>query len=159
MKTATKSRPRKTLTETERFVKENRRQGAKCFDDAFAEAIEQFPGDSDLAFDHARIYLAVTITRIICDPKCGWNADEIDSIRAADDIIETHLKSVKPKKPTAAEFAATQFGLLTNYAWFQTHPWWERDGFSHTSDVCRAIAVKITDFVASLPEAKPVKKP
>jgi hypothetical protein len=55
--------------------------------------------------------------------------------------------------PIFSDFECHQYGVLTNWAWYQTHPWWPRDGRSHTSDVCRSIANQIVAFVKTLPEA------
>ncbi len=100
VKKTAKTRKTKKPTETDRFVKENREVGAEYFGSAYADTIGMFPDDGDFAFDEARTRLAVTITRIVCDPENGWDSD-IDTIYAADAIIGWHLK-----KYTKARFWA-----------------------------------------------------
>ena len=56
-----------------------------------------------------------------------------------------------------SECDADQFGDLTTWLWYYTHPGWPRDGISHTSDVCRSIARKVIEFLETLPEARPIK--
>lgn len=57
--------------------------------------------------------------------------------------------------PEFSECETREYNDLTNWLWFQTHPWWERDGLSHTSDVCRSLAVKVIDFLKTLPRPIP----
>ena len=55
---------------------------------------------------------------------------------------------------------------LTMWLWYHTHPGAERnrmpcldyedDHDEHPSDVCRSLAVKVMEFLDTLPEARPV---
>jgi hypothetical protein len=55
------------------------------------------------------------------------------------------------------DFENIQFNNLTTWLWYQTHPGYSRDTIYHTSNVCRSLTRKVMDFLATLPEAEPVK--
>ncbi len=81
---------------TEKFVEANHDQAGEYFDTAYADALETCPGETDFAFNEARTMLAVKIARVVCDPENGWDGDEINTIAAADAIID--LQTVKHMK-------------------------------------------------------------
>jgi hypothetical protein len=116
----TKTRTRKTrktrrTTETDRFVRENREDGADYFDSSYTDTIRRLPDDNEYAFEDARIELAVRITRIICNPKCGYDADKIDPIDAADRIIGWNIKQCE--KAAKADAKAEPVVVVQHASW------------------------------------------
>jgi hypothetical protein len=68
--------------------------------------------------------------------------------------VKNTVREVRFGTPVAlpADEYARAYGLMGNVFWYVSHPVWEEDGLTHTSDVCRRLTLEAFDKLGIVEE-------